>query len=45
MKTYKITIGDKIVYSGLSEQEAKGKCILMLALSDRLDIFYEKEII
>ena len=43
MRNYKITIGDKMVFSGLNEQEAKTKCILMLALSDRLDIFYSKE--
>lgn len=43
METYKITIGHKDVFTGLSEQEAKAKCRLMLALSSRLDIFYEKE--
>ena len=41
--TYKITIGDKVVYSGLDKQTAEAKCRLLLALSSRLDIFYKKE--
>lgn len=44
MNTYKITIGDETVLSGLSEGEAKQKCRMMLALCSRLDIFYKKEV-
>ena len=43
MNTYNVTIGGKPVFTGLTEQEAGAKCRLMLALSSRLDIFYNKE--
>ena len=45
MTTYNITIGDKVVYTGLNEEEAKTKCCLMLGLSSRLDIFYNQEMV
>ena len=38
---YNITIGNKKVFDNLTLQEAKGKCCLLLALSSRLDIFYQ----
>lgn len=41
---YFITIGGQKVLTGLSKKEAKQKCCLMLALSSRLDIFYNKEV-
>ena len=44
-QTYNITIGDKIVYSGLDLFTAQNKCRLLLALSSRLDIFYNKEVL
>jgi hypothetical protein len=39
---YFITIGDSIVFENLTKDEAEHKTILMLALSSRLDIFYNK---
>jgi hypothetical protein len=41
---YFITIGGQKVITGLTREEAKQKTILMLALSSRLDIFYNKEV-
>lgn len=42
--TYQITIGGKPVFTGLSQTAAKSRCALLLAMSSRLDIFYEKEV-
>lgn len=41
-KNYMVTIGGKPVFTNLTEQEAKSKCGIMLALSPRVDIFYSK---
>ena len=41
--SYRITIGGKPVFTGLTQAAAKARCCLMLSMSSRLDIFYEKE--